>query len=500
MAAPGQTKPDSLSWACLPAEIRGLILQAIARQKHPGWASLASVCREWQSVFEHANFDKLKLRVSRLDDFSRIASPQRRHMIRHICLDVELPRYTCDDCARRLSTWDDTSPVVSDAVWKLFSILSAWEPAGGLALELNAYSPSDRDHWFKDIHLSTDDVEEDEDSNTPLDAWRTEPRCHDPDHGWFRGRRAVEPPRSAVMRLFRPIILRFQKPLPQVRAVTRFLLRRQFRRCVCPSDISLLLDSLVRVERMVYESWGLSGPSGKQVRQQAVAFMVRDGLPGTLKSLTIFEDSYELYNRFPRRLSDIHWLNLFPDGLQLGATFAFRSRNLQHLSISFLINAEELFRHCQPAWNWPHMQSLALTSDVLDQEERRRRRISLLLRRAGRMAQRMPKLHTFVLWNGGRGHACAFIYRVDKDGVAITWRATWRLALAEDPLVIREWRLAAARLRFTERFTELQIKQQRIFRDISSHGDAIYRLKLPCQVIEPASLWQIRREGHRPAR
>ena len=37
-------------WTTLPAEIRLLILEAITQQKHPGWASSAAVCKEWQFV------------------------------------------------------------------------------------------------------------------------------------------------------------------------------------------------------------------------------------------------------------------------------------------------------------------------------------------------------------------------------------------------------------------------------------------------------------------
>jgi hypothetical protein len=31
-----------------------------------------------------------------------------------------------------------------------------------------------------------------------------------------------------------------------------------------------------------------------------------------------------------------------------------------------------------------------------------------------------------------------------------------------------------------------------------SYGDAIHFLDLPCRVVEPASLWQIRNEGRLP--
>lgn len=224
--------------------------------------------------------------------------------------------------------------------------------------------------------------------------------------------------------------------------------------------------------------------------------LVGTGLPGSLKSLTIFEDSYRRYNRFLRRLSDGPWINLFLETLRLGAMFASRSRGLQHLCISFMINAEDVFRNCQPAWNWPHLQTLALTSNFLRQDEKLRPYINMILRRAGALAQKMPELNTFVLWNGGRGHACAFIYRVEEDGASITWRGTWRMVLSEDPLVLQVWGHVAAR----RKFSRLQIRQQRIVRYISSHGDAVHRLELPCQVVEPASVWQIRREGYRPAR
>jgi hypothetical protein len=105
----------------------------------------------------------------------------------------------------------------------------------------------------------------------------------------------------------------------------------------------------------------------------------------------------------------------------------------------------------------------------------------------------MPKLHTFVLWNGGKTHACAFIYRIDRDGASITWRGTWHLELS--PLVVKSWWLAASKLPCSE-FSELQIKQEYVRGVIKSHGDAIYHLELPCQVIDPASLWQIRREAY----
>jgi hypothetical protein len=218
-------------------------------------------------------------------------------------------------------------------------------------------------------------------------------------------------------------------------------------------------------------------------------------LPDTLNRLTVFEDSYKFYDPFPKRQAHMPWFNLLDpsEGLDpsggLGAVLASKSLDLQHLAISFMVNAEELFRHCQSTWSWSHLQSLALTSQLLQDDWEKRKQIEALLCRAGVFVPKMPKLHTFVLWNGGKAHACAFIYRIERGSASVTWRGTWHLELG--PRVIKSWQLAASKLPFSK----LQIKQERIRGVTKSHGDAIHHLELPCQVIDPASLWQIRREG-----
>lgn len=217
---------------------------------------------------------------------------------------------------------------------------------------------------------------------------------------------------------------------------------------------------------------------------------MRKNLPDTLNRLLIFEDAYKFYDPFPKQPAHIPWYNLVDPSEGLSAVFASKSLGLQHLAISFMVNAEELFRQCQSTWSWSHLQSLALTSQLLQEDSEKRKQMKVLLWRAGVLVQQMPKIHTFVLWNGGKAHACAFIYRIDRDSASVTWRGTWHLEL--HPLVVEEWQLAASK---QLPFSKLQLKQECIEGVIKSPGDAIHHLKLPCQVIEPASLWQIRREG-----
>lgn len=506
------TRSRKLTWASLASEIRVMILKAIADQKNPGWASLASVCKEWQYYLERANFSKIKLRVSCLDDFERIVSPQKRALVHHICLNIELPRYSSGCCSKRRSPPEKERFFFRDGIWKLFSILSTWGPADNLALEINAYSSSDRVHWFRNIYLSSDNTEDDEGAIS--DASRTGILRHDPRHGWMNGQQVRAPPRSAVERLFQPIPS-FSKSLPQVTVVTCLIIRRQLRRYLPPSSIADLFTSLDRLEYISWEPWVPQHYQYQLTKQDLLFFALRMyNALRTLNKLVIFEDSPEFYYPFPARplslplgpyhdfgewravvfaskSQDLQHLPLNPlldPSEWLAAIFASKSQDLQHLAISFMIDAGNFLRYCRPTWSWSRLQSLALTSQFLQDGLENRKKIEVLLRQAGDLVQKMPKMHTFVLWNGGRGHACAFIYRVDRDRASITWRGTWHLELS--PAVVKSWQPAAEKLPISE----LQVKHECIREVVRSHGDAIYYLQLPCQVIEPASLWQIRRE------
>ncbi|KAK7935126.1 hypothetical protein PG985_000621 [Apiospora marii] len=416
-------RPEALKWTAFPAEIRHMILEIIVNQKHPGWASLASVCREWQYVLEKANFRKVKLGVPCLNDFERIATPQKREIIQHICFDIELPRYKPKCCSRRRSPPEIVDYFVTRGIHALFSILHTWAPGNALALELNVYSPSDCEHWFKNIHLSSDDTEQDEDALPDAGS-----RFHDPKHGWVHGQQIKPPPSTAMEQLFQPIKLCYKLAprYPRVKAVTSFIIRRQLRRCLTPVSVGRLLRAFSRLEQITYEPWvAYGGDVARYIDEQ--------------------------------------------------------------------LHAEELSQHCQAAWRWKHLESLALTSQLLQNDWDTHNELETLLCRAGVLARKMPKLHTLVLWNGGKGHACAFIYRVDRGSASITWRGTWHFNLS--PRVVKSWQLAASRLPRSH-CSELDVKHDDIPGVRTSHGDAIYRLKLPCQVIDPASLWQIRREAN----
>ncbi|RYC65831.1 hypothetical protein CHU98_g409 [Xylaria longipes] len=479
-----------------------MILNLVASERHRGWGSLASVCRQWQFVLEGANFSKLKLSGSSscLNKFERItgANDSKRRLIRHICLEVQLPRYTLDCCSSRTGHPQELSQIGSTVgkwVWRLFSILGTWKPTGnGLLLEINAYSPSDREHWFKNMCWSSSDYDYNGGNAEPTEAWRAGRRYHDPQHGWIHGQQVTQPPNEALKNIFMPMYLYFPTELPRVDAVTCLVVRRQLRHSLCPLSLGELLGSLRRLESISYEPWApLYDPGGRYWDKQVFMATLQDHpLPATLDKLTIFEDDYAFYDRFPSPPFPAHWFTVQNSHKGLDAKFASKSHDLQSIAISFMVNAEDFFRHCRPEWTWPRLQTLALTSQLLQQEKRSL--IEPLLCRVGILVRNMPELHTLVLWNGGKGHTCAFIYRwSERNGASITWRGTWYLALSPD--VINSWRPVGSDLPHSE-FSKLQVKWEQVQGVITSHGDAIHHLDLPYRVIEPASLWQIRREGY----
>lgn len=147
---------------------------------------------------------------------------------------------------------------------KLFTALSTWDK-GSLTLELNVVSPSDSEHWFQPLYFSSDRTEGDGKKVTDLN------------HGWVNGKQVRFAPEVAVQRMFRPIKLdtSFERePLPKVICVSKFVIRRQLRRCLSPAGISAMLEALPFLESMSYEPWALHETASQNRRRDHVAGML----------------------------------------------------------------------------------------------------------------------------------------------------------------------------------------------------------------------------------
>jgi hypothetical protein len=91
-------------WRRLPAEIRSMILEMVAenyrfKSEQCALAGYASVCREWQPVFEQRNFQRLVLDHERISDLEQVmGTKQRRDYLGHLFLRVRLDDYDCTVC------------------------------------------------------------------------------------------------------------------------------------------------------------------------------------------------------------------------------------------------------------------------------------------------------------------------------------------------------------------------------------------------------------------
>jgi hypothetical protein len=169
--------------------------------------------------------------------------------------------------------------------------------------------------------------------------------------------------------------------------------------------------------------------------------------------------------------------------------FAWASTVYEEIWVSLLFDAKVFFSCCFENYTWWHLRSLCLTSPALNSGSPAE--AAALLHDAARVAMRMPMLHTLVLWNGEeQGQACAFIYRASSTGPSITWRGTWDIGLYLTSVIVDAWKAVVSQTGWED----ICVCSEPVKEEIRFLGDAIYYLRLPCQVIEPQSLWEMRRE------
>ncbi|EAT83669.1 hypothetical protein HBI56_064520 [Parastagonospora nodorum] len=474
-------------WLSLPADICLLVLDEISGQKHRGWAQCAAVCKEWQAILEPKNFSQLALEPSCLDNLETLVIRQRP-LVQHICLNIDLPGYTCRSCERSDTMSSRRPTIFRRAILRLFSILSTWQPTGRLTLELSASSPSDSQHWFKNYCFGS--------GHEDTRDWTQQEKAinwHDPKHGWVYGQQVKTPDLPAFMRLFSPLCLNVPQNLPVVHAVTSFCIRRQLRHELFPQVLKALWDKLPRLESIVYELWRARRHYCQIACAYELAFLFQRSVPKHVKSISIFKDfnnqlALALNNATPHLGRDIETTSAVD--LALAKAFAAKSRHLEHLSISYMIDAQHFFTSCQQLpCTWNILQSLTLTSSTLARTVPPQN-IYTLLQNASSIALKMPKLKTMVLWNSESGQACAVIYQKHTASAraTLTWRGTWNLEFSDD--VVESWKKVAPGSCY------LRLEKEALRdRDIRSHGDAIHHLRLPDGVVDSASLCQIRHEG-----
>lgn len=211
-----------------------------------------------------------------------------------------------------------------------------------------------------------------------------------------------------------------------------------------------------------------------------------------MERVTIFRDSSPAINRrLPdgRRDEFISRKIVAELGYSKSTDYLARtSQRLRHLALSFFIDAWCFFEACHGKnyW-WPHLESLALTFEALEKRAQRDT-VSTLLCSAANAARNMPKLKSLSIWWGGKNEAVAYIFEVREFQAILMRRGTYNMTLSD--VEFAAWREVAVSLS-----REFEVQYETITEPIHSHGDAIHYLRIPCEVVQPVSLWQIRVEA-----
>ncbi|KAK9419885.1 hypothetical protein SUNI508_06891 [Seiridium unicorne] len=265
-------------------------------------------------------------------------------------------------------------------------------------IKLSVQARSNPEHWFTNYLFGAN-------HGAGNQLREADCMCHDPRRQSVDGQQVQSPGVLALQRIFEDVDLDLRKTVPEVRAVTSFVLRRQVRVRFTDRTLQGLFEKLPRLNHLVWEPWREGVTSFKErLNDKKYASMIEKCLPKTLKSITMFEDFNEDHIP-PLRQWTRDPIDVIRNGdPAVGAAFASRSLSLEQVSASYVVDARHFFQPPQPLWTWHKLQSLALTSQVLT-DTARYTEIASLLHNAGVAALRMPSLNTMVLWNGRKGAA-----------------------------------------------------------------------------------------------
>ncbi|KAI7768339.1 hypothetical protein LZL87_012924 [Fusarium oxysporum] len=431
-------------WNSVPQEIRVMILGYVVI--HDRIAPYAPVSIEWRDAIEKKTFRHLRIQASSSD-----AGGKDR--------------------------------AIGVAVERVFQALESWPAQNDLTLGINVYEPMYySEEWLKG-HYYRGPGEQVKDMSL---LSTSEPRD------------LATPPRKALECLFNR--LDFDIPsTPSVQAVTKFLFPQHCRRQFSAETLSCMFRRLPRLDRIALETWDLSNihygfAHGYRYAQHLLA--APDSFRN-VKSMTVFQDRNEYFNAVSRlhreELPRSHQATVMTPPVipsrqpVLAWEFTTASLSLEHLSVSFMIDAGDFFGQCREKWLWCELRSLTLTSQLLTCNGDSFK-ISGLLQTAAQMATRMPKLERLTIWNGEVNEACAFTYRKHQHNASVTWQAKGGTQL--HPEVYSAWENVHSRC-------SLSVENKGTWPIIMSHAAAISCLGLE-HVVNDVSLRQMQLENSIP--
>ena len=463
-----------MSWASLPTEITVLILNNLIDSKCRQYedpdvrrrrrefltgnsqAVYASVCREWNTFFEVANFQKLILHQSDIETFGKLVLGRpRASFVRWIWVRIELPTYDCTKCDKSESVEEDKANkfLFTEAIWTLFDILSKFHRSHpGITLELSADSPSLTHHYAHELGWMANDT-----------AWHTNNAARpvlgivDEAHYWRDGKRQRPLKSGAALRMTgHPQGLRFDRreptarhmrDLPKVGVVKALVIRLQ---CYRHFSITKALDPIIRnltqlrdLSYECYKGFNIEQVNGHLIRHKENDILLRDTFQSrrTLRKVSIFEAT----SRCNYLTNDARWTFRTRPWSSLGIDLGKTSKHFEELYINDMVDAKDFF---QPFWEgapnyqrtrreWKNLKRLSLYSSLLRPQNYDQQ----IIVAAARAARKMPQLQFMELWSCDRRWACIFTYTTSEnlhDPHKIELRSSWAGQLSEE--AVKAWR------------------------------------------------------------
>ncbi|KAI1468073.1 uncharacterized protein F4812DRAFT_389527 [Daldinia caldariorum] len=447
----------NMDFTTFPAELRLSIIEMVADSLTGRTIEYTTVSREWQPIFEKRHFERILLSPARLNSFAQIVQGSRRKLVKHIWLRAELgashPDRVNAGFRPNQSLADESD--FNNAIERLLRILSTWERpchlnAEGLTLELSAWSLRDYEYGFRHQRFVHDPYSEpNKDLRFPPLEFRNLLSLLMLDH---TSPEEVAPSRSGnnlEMKVLGPTI----EDAPKVDVVTKFLLRRQYYSHISPDRIAQIFERLTGLQQIIYEPPERVDDTTDLWQGKSHWLLSDYSLPQTLRQLSIFEDPFH-HNALTTRNQTG---SAYSPGI---AMVLFKeSRNLEHLSASFVVDAKDFF---QPFWpstltstsqSWDKLETIALTSSLLK-----------------------PGF---------------FRYHSDENGSTITWRGTWELDL--EPRVIQCW---IETVRKNTHHLNVGVRDMELPFDGTSFPASVLRhLKLKERIVHPVSFCQLQLLG-----
>ncbi|KAL7932207.1 hypothetical protein V8C35DRAFT_96961 [Trichoderma chlorosporum] len=327
------------------------------------------------------------------------------------------------------------------------------------------------------------------------------------------------------------------RKLPRISVVKKLLYRRRYPRGFHPDTLLTIFESLHGLESMALEPLILNYPRPDKNVQRAFDVFLRK--VGSLRHLSIYGDHIGI---------GVHELDSYNIMPSLGWTLADESHSFERLSIAFLADAKDFFRDFWPGYapksvdlsrigvqralmsrlsssqrralgsprkspdferrlskefkringegriprliykpTWPNLESLALTSSLLDVAADSKS-INNLLRAAAGAALEMPKLQTMEIFNERFLSVFIFQYCRKLNGMpTITISSSWSHPL--EPGVISAWDRVGHRHENTgHKIAVIRKRLKTVF--FRNHGSVVYMLRLQDLILHPVSLCQ----------